>query len=458
MRAEDAAAALRLYAGCPAAELAADPERSVWIFQQIRRTLDGTFDELIELVSETGRGLEQRWALHLRATSAWYGGHIRDAKQLWRRAVDAGRDVRDELWGGCVENLAMVHSYQGNVFESLVLGRVALERAIEGDFPYSIAHGGARLGRVFTGIGEYERAAAVFDVAASVLERLDDSRSRTSALHALTGGRAWLHFVSGDFRRALEQHEAFMSTFAELGPNFAPVEAGAVCTRIRLEYEIYPERRAELMAQLEAVPESHPVGEHWTDAWLNELLPMRLRHAIELGDRGAALAAARAWLDFVDRFHTGANLVQFAVELGAIFADELDSPQDSHRAYELAADGMLRLLLTLNRSAQELPELDEVRKDDLELLEKHRARLATRRDELGARIVALWRAGHPARELVLDADGTLKACSWCSRVLSSEGRWLPAAELLPPEDEFQVTHGICPHCSDAFRAELAGDF
>lgn len=455
-RDDDPAAALERYRGFAPALLAEDPERVVWILEQVRRTQDEAFLPLMRLAreadpSDASRALARRWALHLFATRAWYVLDVESAERDWREAVDAGREVRDVLWGGCIQNLAMVMAHTGQSFEGLVLTRLALEHAEESGHAYSLAHGAARLGHAYALLGETELALESLDRAERSAWDLEDEEERDAALLVITGARAGLLRERGDAAGAAREYARQLDHLRCMPDSYASVSAGARCGELRMRYELEgePERRTALLRELEGVREEFQHTGALEDAWLNEVLPLRARHALEVQqDLATARSLARENLKFVARFHRGENLVKVASLLAREFTEPLQAPEEAQAAYELAANAALGLLLRANRSARAVPELLDATRADLELLENYRGRLVSQHTALIAEIRRLWAEDHPARLLLQEEEGPLRTCAWCSRVCSLEGNWIPATHFLPGDGEFEVSHGICPPCAD----------
>ncbi len=450
-RERDPRAALEVYAAADPAAVAASEQRLAWLFEQIRHTQPEQFLPLIRYAVEHASGTSRRWALHLLASSHWYHCDGPNARARWRTALLEGHEIRDELWIGCAANLAMSYAADGRTFESLVFNGMALRAAQASGFDYSIGFSSSRRGWQLTAVGELERAGQAFEQAEAAARRLDDVDQHQSVMCNITGGRSRLCRASGDFERALEQQELQVELCEQMPANQKPVLVGAHCSLLDLRYQLFPERRSEILAELEAVPERYSLAEEWRWTWRSRVLPLRMWHAIEeQDDLPAARAIGRELLEFIPEHFDDEEVMERASELGRMFVNGLASPQDSAAAYNMAANAALRRLLSINRSAHELPELAEATPEDWEILDTHRASLAGKHEATFEAIREIWHAGHPACELVLQDDSKLKACGWCKRILSLENQWLPIARFLPPSGDFQVSHGICPSCQEGF--------
>lgn len=448
-RGVDLQSAMAAYASASPVELAADEARVLWIFESLRGSLDERFLPLAQHVAKSLSGTPRRWALKFLATSAWYAGDHDSAEINWRCSMEEGREVRDELWVGVTENLAMIFSHRGRTFESLVLNGMALRASQASGFASTTAFGAARRGSLLTSLGEYQRAAFAFRDAALASSRIEEEARRLGVESSIASGRASLFRAMGDFDSALLELEKLLDYCRTLPPAQRASLMAAESHRIELLYELHPRRRGQLVAEMEQLPELYPTSERWDASWRNELLHLRLRYVLEeLRDRELALELARELLAFVQSHADDERLMERASELGNLFTDQLDSPEDSHAAYVIAATAALRRLLAVNRSAHELPELAEATPEDWEILSTYRSRLLSQHAEMFEAIRRLWKAGNPAYDLVLDEEGTLKACGWCRRILSLEGDWLPIAPFLPPARDFEVSYGMCPSCRE----------
>jgi hypothetical protein len=44
----------------------------------------------------------------------------------------------------------------------------------------------------------------------------------------------------------------------------------------------------------------------------------------------------------------------------------------------------------------------------------------------------------------------LPVCSWCTRVRTGKGRWVPADPLILARKMSSCTHGLCPDCASKY--------
>ena len=57
---------------------------------------------------------------------------------------------------------------------------------------------------------------------------------------------------------------------------------------------------------------------------------------------------------------------------------------------------------------------------------------------------------------VKQLSGLLPICASCKKIRDDEGTWSPMEVYITERSEAGFTHGICPDCARAFRAEAAG--
>lgn len=461
LRAAGSTAALEAYAKVEPRAIASDATRLEWVMEHARESLDEAFTPLFEYVVAELDGVPRRQALQLLGSGCWYRGEMARAERYWLQGAAEGRELADGHWVTCVLNVALLFMARGRTFESLVFSgrakRAARKLGDENLFALSSARRGMGLVRV----GELERAQVELDIAKKAMPSLEPGQRRQLLRSISTLWRARLQRARGDIEGALELLREHISATESL-PRVRreSVMFEAVCDRIQLELEVMPERRAKLLEEIEAVPRTLGLRPEWLDSWRLRLLEVRLRHAILEGrDAAIGIELGREVLDLLPGELSHDYLIGRASELGRIFSEELDSEEDARRAYGLAASVSLRRIVELNRVTAELPELSDATPEDWEVLDSLRHSMRQRHAALFDAIREQWSAGHPSVELLRDGTSDVKACAWCHRILSSDGRWLPVAQFLPSELdlpsaraeeqlEFEVTHGICPSCSE----------
>ena len=451
----DAAAALAAYLDFPVETVAGDEPRVRWILEQPGPTHSQDYVPLLDHILDGPEPFLARKARNVLATGLWYRGERRLAEGQWLQAVEEGRELRDELWIGCLSNLAMLADRNSRMFEALVLLGMAQRASLERSSHYSVAFASSRLGDLRQTLGDVRRSAQEFELAERHTALVEDPRRRAFLLSTLHVGRARLLRRQGQFAQALAYQDRYVEHNRNLPESQLPVLVGSLAEQLELRYELEPAGRGELLRELESLHTRHGLGEHWLDALDNGLLPLRLRHAIEEErDLPAALERARELLAFLERFCSDEELAFRASQLGRTFSEHLASAEDSQRAFAVAANAALRRILEMTQAARVLPELLEATRDDLEVLASYRARLLEHHASLSSAIADLWRAGHPAVQLVLDDSETVTACAWCRRIQCRDALWLPLAQFLPDSESLPVNHGICPACMEQVMQEM----
>lgn len=66
-----------------------------------------------------------------------------------------------------------------------------------------------------------------------------------------------------------------------------------------------------------------------------------------------------------------------------------------------------------------------------------------------------WLIHHTAhlRRHIQTLEGMLPICAWCKRIRTEQGEWLSLETLVAQNADVAFTHGICPDCTERFRAE-----
>ncbi len=454
LREHDPRAALEVYSSAQPAAVICDVPRLAWVFDQVSVSLDQRFEALLVHAVEHATGDLRRRALQLLASECWYRGRVDEAERYWLEGATAGRAQADELWISCILNVALLYMSRGQTFESLVISGRAKRAARELGATYNFGSSCVRRGMTLVRVGELDRAQAELDEAWEAAALLDDGRRRALLLSTVALWRSKLASSRGNLVGALYEINIHID-FVESLPvaRQEVVLLNALCDRIELEFELQPERRDELLAEVETLPSRMALREVWEPTWRLRMLGVRLGHALhERGDSVAALEHGRELLELLPQVLESDYLTKHASHLGQVFREQLDSPEDSRRAYHLAASTALRRILELNSITRELPELAEATQEDWEILDAYGRTLVAGHEQLMEAIRELWSAAHPSVGL-LEERGTIKSCAWCRRIRSCEGHWLPVAQFLPTESEFEISHGICPSCSERVMGE-----
>jgi phosphoserine phosphatase RsbU/P len=139
----------------------------------------------------------------------------------------------------------------------------------------------------------------------------------------------------------------------------------------------------------------------------------------------------------------------------------LDGPEICRRIRADARERLYVLLLTARSSPADVVEGLEAGADDYLVkpvnLSELRARL-----HVGVRVVTLQeRLSNKVAELQATLDkvrqlrGLLPICSYCKRIRNDENYWERVEVYVTEHSDAKFTHGICPSCLDAVKAELA---
>jgi len=197
-------------------------------------------------------------------------------------------------------------------------------------------------------------------------------------------------------------------------------------------------------------------------------LPLILLEARCLAATGAPEEARRrleALLDLLEeeageRSPGSGQRIRYADEAGRLLRDACASPPDARRAFALAADGALRRVVEVERSMAALPELEGIQTADLRVLTDFRNRFVAEHGEILDHLASAYGGEAPPPSLLLpESDGSgetfFRACAWCRRVRSADGRWLPVGEFVPDDRHLRISHGICRDCHSRWAERLS---
>jgi phosphoserine phosphatase RsbU/P len=139
----------------------------------------------------------------------------------------------------------------------------------------------------------------------------------------------------------------------------------------------------------------------------------------------------------------------------------IDGPEICRRIRADARERLYVLLLTARSSPADVVEGLEAGADDYLVkpvnLSELRARL-----HVGVRVITLQeRLSNKVAELQATLDkvrqlrGLLPICSYCKRIRNDENYWERVEVYVTDHSDAKFTHGICPSCLEAVKAELA---
>ncbi|MEM7163828.1 MAG: hypothetical protein AAF581_00095 [Planctomycetota bacterium] len=447
-RDRDPKAALRAYADhADSVSVVHDADRLRWITEQIDDVPAVELRPLLELAIEQGAGVGQRRALHLMGLAHWYGGDAEEAQRLWQRGVELGRSVEDRLWLGCLENLALAFSSRGRFFEGLVLLGMALRATAKIREPYSTAFARVRRANALLQLDEVDAAVTELQRAEMLLPEISDTRNRQVVETSALAVWARIHEYNEDWTAAHEVLLEQIERLDDLPPEKRAVLIGAHSNRIRFEVQLFPERVDALVVELEALDDRLEVDEAWRPVHNTMVCELKLRRARIHGDPEEAARIGRQLIDLYRQRLRDDELIQRARSLGRKLS-EMGCIDEARTAYDMAATAALRRIIQLEGADRELPELADPTADDLAVLNAHRHELVARRSRLYEAIVALWKPGSPAFDLVIGDGDFLSVCAWCQRIRTAEGAWIPVAQFFPAASDIHATHGICVDCRD----------
>ncbi|MCB9915536.1 MAG: hypothetical protein H6828_10360 [Planctomycetes bacterium] len=449
LRERDRRAAVVAYAALPPERVCADSERAAWLVSEAKDTLAPELRPLMLHVVATLDGLTRRRAVDALASMAWYGGRAPEAGRYWREALDAGRDVKDAEWLIALLNLSLVYFFLGRYFESLVLSGRAVTHALQTGEAALAGLGHARRGMVLFRVGEYERALRELEQPPELARAAKLETNGALVLAVTWLWRSRLAAAQGEVADALAHALVALDHTERMDPSRSgKLRYMIEGDRLSLEYALQPARRRELLEALErraAAPHSEV---DWMIPARLEALRLRMRYELdEVGDRASALLCARELLDEYPVQLRRDALIEEASDLARVLGEEFGAPDLARHAYELAAAASLRRIAEVHQVTLELPELSAATPEDWEVLANYRRRLVDAHATLSATIRAVLDAGHPALDLLRTGEAQVRACAWCLRISTRDGRWLPLAQFLPSELDFEVTHGICADCS-----------
>lgn len=445
IRGDEQAKALAIYADCQDEIQATDAERILWICEQVAPTPPPALDRLLARAMETGTPLVRRGALHARATIAWFEGRAADAERLWSAGLSEPTDERDRFWIRSCLNLATVMMARECEFEALVLTGMGLRAAQAAELPYLSAFASIRRADLLIKMGDLQRAEAELLEGASHLGHVARAAERRVVEYEYLTAQSTLRESEGRLPEALRLRDRQREVLETYGHVEDAILYAVELEQLRLQFEIAPERRPDLLAAIEGLPDRYEMGPaHRTD-WQRVRSALATRHALADGDIERAREHARASLELLTSEVPDSERVIPAADLGQLFASELDAPDDARRAFDLAASACLRRIVEAHKASHDIPELADATREDWDALATYRERLALSQKDLLQSVASVLKPGAPAFELLMESEA-IRVCAWCQRVRTTDGEWLPIAHYIPSTRELMVSHGICESC------------
>ncbi len=409
-----------------------DADLMAWLAEACRpRIPDGLrpiFDRAVH-----GPALIRRQALHKLGVTSWYDGEPEAAESYWQELVQGTSDAPDLLHWKSLNNLSLIRFTESRSFESLVLAE-SVVRAQLADQP------------MVTGFAHANRARALMDLepaaalaaAREGLELCPPSASK-AAHGSLQASEVDALLALGQWGEAEPLAEALVESLAGLAPD--AVKVSQQCKRTRIRYELYPERRDALMAELDALFADYELTGKWVDALGEELHFLRWRHAVERRD---TTQARRDSAHFIEASRGAASAARIDQVLALMAELPLGEPT-SHRVLEGLADAILSRFGQTVRERESVRGLAAATESDWQLFARYQRSLLSERPRLYPHMASLWRPGLPAYDELM-ATGVVVQCAWCGRLRSGD-RWLAAQDVIRLVAAHEVSHGICPDCA-----------
>ncbi len=452
--------ALEIYRGHRARLDARRPEdaaRILWVLENdVRR--DAAVGEMAAAAaaaappdSELGRA-----ARLVAAQAAADAGRLEEAERLLGALLADHRGTGHRYERLACLSLAKLYAHQRRGYEALVLARNAAVLARKAGHSFDLCVARSRVCMGLYVLGDAERMKGALEELDRALEEIPADRARPLRF-LVEGWKAEAALERRDLETARAAIAAQRATADDLGrmpgDDRHPVylealvacEAGDPAGALALV-----DRAREIPARLAASD-----------------LPLSLLEARCLAATGRAEEARRrleALLDLLeeepeeDSIGTGQR-IRYADRAGRLLRDACASPPDARRAFDLAAGWALRRVVEIERTMASVPELEGIQASDLRTLTDYRNRFIAEHAEILDRLASVYGGEEPPGSLLVPDPGGaeesfFRACAWCRRVRSVEGRWLPVGEFVPDDRHLRVSHGICRDCHARWTERL----
>lgn len=434
-----------------------DAARLRWLFENDPRR-DAAMGALADRAAAGPDADLRRAATLVLGQVASDAGRPGEAEALFRGLLEEHRGSGHRFERLACLALARLFALQRRVYEAMVMARGAAALARKAGPAFDLCLARARMCMALQSMEDAKRLSEAVEELDRSLASIPPERARSlrALVHAC---RAEAALEGGDLPRARAEATALLA--------LATPGEGVPGDR-RLPHYLLAEaasregKYAEALASVERAREI-PARTPASDL---PLLHLEARCLLETGRAEEARRRLEGLLDILEgdpdaepvagdplvapAVATGPR-IRYADEAGRMLADRCASPADARRAFDLAAGWALRRIVEVGRSMARIPELAGIVPEDLRALTDYRNRYVKERAGILDRLAALYGGEAPPEGLLTpdpagEEEGFFRACAWCRRVRTADGRWLPVGEFLPDDRKLRISHGICPGC------------
>jgi tetratricopeptide (TPR) repeat protein len=427
----------------------ADAERLLWLFENSpdRDAVLGEMAVAAAAAAPPDSDLN-RAARLVAAQVAADGGRPEEAERLLRELLDEHRGTGHRYERLSCLSLAKLYAHQRRGYEALVLSRAAAVLARKGEHPWDLCVARSRICMALQVLQDRERLAAAVEELDRSLDEVPAERARPLRF-LVEGWKAEAALEAGELEQAAAALAAQRATADDRGA-MPGDDRHPVYLKATLAWRSGKHEEAlALVDRAREIPARLPASD----------LPLSLLEARCLAATnrtGEALRRLESMLDLleeeaaVDTIGSGQR-IRYAVRAGRLLEKECASPTDARRAFDIAANWALRRVVEIERAMAAVPELEGIQTADLKTLTEFRSRFMAEHGEILDRLASVYGGDTPPESLLVpDPGGSeetfFRACAWCRRVRSVDGRWLPVGEFVPDDRQLRISHGICKDC------------
>lgn len=376
-------------------------------------------------------------------------GDLDRCERLLLGQLSAVRGVNPLQELSALSNLASIYGRVGRVFESLLISRHAVDQARGMGDAYREARAlsGVCIGRHGLRLG----ADMTDDVLR--LRELMEEFPLSDETFVLNMEAAFVEYTHALDRGDLDEAHRRIDAFRAIADTSSREHDLAVCVHLAAQAVVAlrrdtPARTIELLDEIERRGVAHPFHQP-------ELTVLRVEAHLALDDVEAARVAAGQALEAIETAPPSAlsDTIHFGGRLADALAGPLGDVDAARRAYDIAATSVFARIKQIDMCMDALPELGIESGPYQRDLVRYRKVFVSRQKAVLARVAEMFRGhdGDDLRRLIEheDAQGFVAICAWCESVRGEDGRWIGIGHLVPREGPFQITHGICPPCSEA---------